>query len=178
MPSFIDHLDTEILALEHKLRELRRIRALYGDDPVLSAAPDLAENPILRKVGTRKKSPETERAIEEAAAFLIEEGERNQSLTGDMIPVPIRRIFHHVRDVRGCHIGGSDPINNFSAMMSRSGKFISHGRAGWTLGPSSPNVYRSGGDTDNDANKPESESPSGLPSPDAMKANGAMHVSY
>jgi hypothetical protein len=48
-------------------------------------------------------------------------------------PVPLRHIYYQVVERGGCRIGGQDPVNGLSAILSRSGRFTAHGRMGWTL---------------------------------------------
>lgn len=47
-------------------------------------------------------------------------------------PTPTREILDHIVALGG-EIGGKEPVSNLSAMLSNSGRFQSHGRAGWTL---------------------------------------------
>lgn len=130
MTGFLEVLDAEIQGLQRsletdprftKLRELRRIRELYASD---SPHPPIRVTPTsdARKSAGRKMWPETEHTIKEAEQLLANAAE----------PVPLRDIFRHVTQ-RGCKIGGRDPLNNFSAMLSRSGKFAARGKAGWML---------------------------------------------
>jgi hypothetical protein len=132
MPEFLDHLRAEILALQRsldadprtiKLRELRRVEALYGTSAAADSPPAQDSQPLIRKSATREMSAETRQVIEEAERFLV----------GHSDPVPLREMYHQVVEIRGCQIGGQDPINGLSAILSRAGKFKAHGRSGWTL---------------------------------------------
>jgi hypothetical protein len=166
--NFLDHLEAEILALKSsletdprfvKLRELRRIKDLYLSDSASAVGSDsprtrAGSSASQRKSVTRKMSPETERVIEESERLL----------DGRSSPTPLRDVFHHVVDICGCHIGGKDPINGLSSILSRAGKFKAHGRAGWTL--AEPEAEPSQTET------PNSETLFGAP-----KSNGAAPLS-
>ncbi|MEH2473000.1 hypothetical protein V1281_005810 [Nitrobacteraceae bacterium AZCC 2161] len=158
--SFTQALDAEIAALETeieadprlvKLRELKRVRALY-DAPVVAAHPStfsvgsqhfssqhfvqsvnrlanaastaaqLAMEGIPPRTPGRKPSPERVLAMKEAAEFLKGKNE----------PVKTADIYAHIESL-GIPIGGEDPQNNLSAMLNKAPEFQSHGRAGWTL---------------------------------------------
>jgi hypothetical protein len=160
MSIFIEHLKAEIQALERsleadprfvKLRELRHIEKLYETDSLLSMVPDsrIATAEPVRRSATRESSPESKRVIDEATQFL----------TGRTDPVALRDMFHEIVRVRGCHVGGKDPINGLSSILSRAGKFIAHGRSGWTLA------------TIDD--EPKTETPSSSELLGASKTNGA-----
>jgi hypothetical protein len=134
MPGFIDHLKAEIQELERlleadprfvKLRELRRIQHLYETERRLATETDSPSDALRspRRPATREITPETKLVMEEAEKFLA----------GQIRPIPLRDMYHEIVEVRGCHIGGKDPINGLSAILSRSPQFVSHGRSGWTL---------------------------------------------
>jgi hypothetical protein len=143
MASFIDHLAAEILALEQaleadpryiKLRELRRVQDLYEADSHSVLTTDSAPTPVpglRRRMATREMSPETKLVIEEAERFLA----------GRTEPVPLQNLYHELVEVRGCRIGGENPVNGLSSILSRSKQFVPHGRAGWTLGLSDGTVH-------------------------------------
>jgi len=128
-------LDDEIAQLEKELRvdpkwlrlqSLRRIREQYQALPVLRLRltdPTVHSNNGngARRTG-RKRSPERERAIQECTKWL---GEKT-------LPTRLSDIDVHLKAV-GINIGGTDPLNNLSALLSTCGQFKSHGRAGWTL---------------------------------------------
>jgi hypothetical protein len=166
MANFLDHLTAEILALERsldadpryiKLRELCRVRALYMDDSSRAADTDsLGMKPTPSQHSpspSRKMLPETERVIIEAEGLLA----------GRSSPTPLRDIFHQVVEVRGCHIGGKDPVNGLSSILSRAGKFKAHGRSGWTMATDEPD--------------PQTETPNSNELFGAPKTNGAMPLS-
>jgi hypothetical protein len=160
MPDFLDHLKAEILALERsleadprwvKLRELRNIEGLYEDGAVSIAdgdSPGFIDRPV-RRPATRVSSPETQRVIDESTKLLA----------GQQSPMPIREMFHEIVEVRGCRIGGRDPVNGLSAILSRSGGFRSHGRSGWTLATTE--------------DEPKTEAPNSSELSGAPRANGA-----
>jgi hypothetical protein len=63
-----------------------------------------------------------EEALKEARAIL----------DGKTEPTRITDIDARLTE-KGIRLGGSDPLNNLSALLSTSGEFTAHGRAGWTL---------------------------------------------
>jgi hypothetical protein len=155
--SFTQALDAEIAALEQeigadprlvKLRELKRVRALYGTPPPASngeaalndSVPSqlrgenltsLFNNHVMSTTALqresartpgRKPSPERIRAMTEAVGFL--RGKTEPTKTAD--------IYAHLLS-RGIRLAGDDPQNNLSAMLNKAPEFQSHGRIGWTL---------------------------------------------
>jgi hypothetical protein len=70
----------------------------------------------------RRRSPEREMALQETRSFLF----------GRTDPTRIKEIDAHL-EVKGIRLNGNDPLNNLSALLSISGGFTAHGRAGWTL---------------------------------------------
>jgi hypothetical protein len=131
MSEFLPSLDAEIDRLEKaieaipevvKLRELRRIRALYSTtEQVLSSIQIIAK--VEATQAGRRMSPERQRALDYIA----------QRLGADLAgPVRTSAILGMLTDV-GIEIGGNDPLNNLSALLSTSGRFVAHGRSGWTL---------------------------------------------
>jgi len=96
-----------------KLRELRRVRALYG-------ARGRRQNLTRRRRG--ETSPGRQAAIDAA----------RQMLGGLKEPIKTAAIYERVKSL-GIEIGGGDPRNHLSAMLSNHPDFMSHGRAGWTL---------------------------------------------
>ena len=98
-----------------KLQALRRLRALYG-----------AHGARVRKNRTRRRrgetSPGRQAAIDAA----------RQMLDGLKEPIKTAAIYERVKSL-GIEIGGGNPRNHLSAMLSNHPDFMSHGRAGWTL---------------------------------------------
>jgi hypothetical protein len=134
-------LDAEITQLEAELRTdprfarlhlLRQMREAYlrlpptndlggpqragRDDDVSAARSTDASRP------GRRRSPEREQAIEEARRLLA----------GRTTPTRLAEINAHLENL-GIRLGGSDPLNNLSALLSTCDDFHAHGRAGWTL---------------------------------------------
>jgi len=145
MPDYLEHLKATILALEQELaadprhatlRELRRIYETNSttDSPATSVAPAPTGAMPTHRPPTREMRAETKETIEASERFV----------KGRIEPVPTREIYHHVVS-HGCHIGGANPINGLSAILSRSGKFLAHGRSGWTLA-SEPSAGRKADD--------------------------------
>jgi hypothetical protein len=89
---------------------------IFGDDGFHNVVSDSPRAP------GRKRSPEREAALREAAEFL----------QGKSMPVKTAEIFEML-EFKNITVGGDDPKSNLSAMLSNSDAFISHGRAGWTL---------------------------------------------
>lgn len=159
--SFIAALKAEIANLEAelersltfiRLQEARRMLALYEQDrpaepkrSAISPGQDLATQlaEVSRKYANqveamrsarspftvRRGSPERAKALEAARLFLL-------NRVGD--PTTTAAIYEHVLGL-GIEIGGNDPRNNLSAMLSNSPIFQSHGRAGWTLASADDN---------------------------------------
>lgn len=137
MTGFLDHLRTEIQALERllgsdpryiKLRELQRVRAIYEKQPEAALA-DLAERreaparpPRARPPAPREMSPATKRVVAAAHELMI----------GRADPLPLRDLYHEIAEVRSIPVGGKQPINNLSAILYRYG-FEAVGRSGWRV---------------------------------------------
>jgi hypothetical protein len=147
---FIASLDLEIARLEQaveripevkQLNELRRVRALYGptnrpagpgptgpaQEPA-SLAQHLMETGRLMAAQSgrpsvgRKMAPERQRAIEIVTEILKKE----------ILPIKTAHLWAAV-ETQGIALGGTDPVNSLSALLSTSGQFQAHGRSGWTL---------------------------------------------
>jgi hypothetical protein len=116
-----------------RLKQLERLRDAYLALPTAGAAPHPqpptptaqhnnghAAEP--RPTGGRRRSPEREAAIRETRGLLA----------GKTEPTRISLIDAHLEE-KGIRLNGNDPLNNLSALLSTSGQFVSHGRAGWTL---------------------------------------------
>jgi hypothetical protein len=126
--AFISALKSEIAELEAQLaadirmvriRELRKIMELYGDNPGTTAG-DVPSQP--KGVGGRKPSPEKEQALETIRRLL----------SGKIVPTPTRDILANLQS-EGISYPGESPLNNLSAALSNASEFVSHGRSGWTL---------------------------------------------
>jgi hypothetical protein len=131
MSNFTAALDQEIQHLEKiveaipevvKLRELQRVRALYGPSAGVGQARGFAEVSTTVSGAGRKMAPERQRAIEFVSVHLT--GQTNPIKTADLLLA---------LQGNGIDIGGSDPVNSLSALLSTSGRFVAHGRSGWTL---------------------------------------------
>lgn len=150
---FIASLDAEIARLQlvverfpevRQLTELKRVRALYaGERPrsviatgtsiystwsattgaAITAGPTaVATATTLTTTPGRKMAPERQRALELVTMLLS---------TAD---APVRTIsLAGALAQQGINIGGTDPVNSLSALLSTSGQFLAHGRSGWTL---------------------------------------------
>lgn len=127
---FLDALKAEINEIEAelaadprfvKLRGLQAVLALYETSGRAREGISAEVAAPIRTV-TRVPSEARSRAMELAELFL-----RNR-----VGPTPTREILEHIQAFGG-EIGGKEPVSNLSAMLSNSGKFQSHGRAGWTL---------------------------------------------
>lgn len=138
MSDFVASLDLEIDRLEkvigdipevQKLRELQRVRSLYigGRTEVSRLAHSITVSTTTTPAPSagRKMSLERQRALE----FLTVQ------LGGQTNPIRTTTILEMLAG-NGISIGGNDPVNSLSALLSTSGKFVAHGRSGWTLKPS------------------------------------------
>ena len=70
----------------------------------------------------RKMAPERQRAIEIVMEILRKE----------VLPIKTAYLWAEV-EKEGIALGGRDPVNSLSALLSTSGQFQAHGRSGWTL---------------------------------------------
>jgi hypothetical protein len=146
--SFLIALDEEIRSLRAsldndarsiKLKELERVRALYQADHESSSfrvadihahlpkldIPNFAKaNGAGMPEPRRRLSPERQSAIEAVRQFI--QGKTEPTKTVDLLA--------HL-NAKGIEIGGSDPMNNLSALLSTSAIFHANGRSGWTLKP-------------------------------------------
>ncbi len=105
-----------------KLRHLEALTSLYRGDPDQPVFAHTSSAQPQFKPSTRKTNPERARAIE-AATLLV----RNR-----IGPVSTIDVLDHLSSM-GISIGGVEPRNNLSAMLSNSGLFTSNGRKGWTI---------------------------------------------
>lgn len=133
MSDFIAALDLEIRNLEKaveaipdvvKLRELQRIRALYTSETVARVVGPLIAKYAASPPG-RKMSVDRQQALDFVSKHLR------------MAISPVKTAILSEQLVNnGINVGGADPVNSLSALLSTSGKFVAHGRSGWTLKPS------------------------------------------
>lgn len=136
MADFVDHLNAEIQALERsldddprfiKLRELRRVQALYQDHSGIAHADSPAATAPRERIPHDRSSP---REMKPATKLVVDAA--REHLAGRVSLVPLRDLYHEIAEVRGIPIGGKDPVNNLSAMLYRYG-FEAVGKAGWRL---------------------------------------------
>jgi hypothetical protein len=163
--AFADEIDKEIKSLEQsleadprmqKIRELRRIRALYDRTQGAMIFGHIPAKPMTFAGGGDAlplKTAVNTSSVSDEALFqgwmthhlTRKPGGRRPSperlravsaakkfVRGKIGPVPISAIFEHLCTL-GITIKGSDPKNNLSAMLSNTEGFNSHGRSGWTL---------------------------------------------
>lgn len=125
---FLDALESEIAELEReleddprfvKLRELRRIRGLYATDTAHQFVR------AAQTVGGLVRAARASRNKEKANAAAAYLADRNS-------PVPTAEILQGLL-AEGVEIGGQEPRNTLSAILSHSDLFVSRGRAGWLL---------------------------------------------
>lgn len=128
MSDFFEALQREIEGIEReldadpryiKLKSLKQVLSLYDSTGV---ARERVVAPEIPRTVTRQQSEGRAKAIELAELYL-----RNRNG-----PTATRDIYNHI-EMHGGEIGGKDPVNNLSAMLSNSELFQSNGRAGWTL---------------------------------------------
>lgn len=127
MSSFVKALDAEIADLEReleanptfmKLREAKRLRAVYAGVGVTTNTSARQTNLVVRAPTSGAGS-----------AILIS---ARRLLDGRSAPTPTREIMDYFSS-EGVEVGGANPQNVVSSMLSKSPDFISHGRSGWTL---------------------------------------------
>lgn len=138
---FLAALDAEIAQLTAsiddlgaKLGEAQRLRALYERDSPQRNGPQeeaSSSSPRSPKGTGRRASPQAQRILDAVAAFI---GSQKAPFNGafGLRPVPTGQIAAHLQQV-GIEVRGKNPRNSLSAMLSHSTRFVSHGRAGWTL---------------------------------------------
>lgn len=109
-----------------RLTELRNVLSLYDIENVARSGVVGGEEgtKVAKQASGRRPSPEREKALDGARLYL------NNRLG----PTPTRDILAHLEAME-IEIGGENPVNNLSAMLSNSGMFIPHGRSGWTVAP-------------------------------------------
>ena len=147
MVNFVQSLRSEIDALEEsirtspdpralKLQELKKVLALYVgeasvahtavvDGGVIDPSNMSRAGRVLAVLGQkpgRKISPARQAAIEATIGIL-------RQAAG---PLKTAALFEMISDM-GVTIGGTDPVNNYSALLYGRDEFLSHGRDGWTL---------------------------------------------
>jgi hypothetical protein len=121
-----------------RLRQLTEALKLYreGEEAELAAGPAGIVREAQRESRQtndasdhkkRRASPENERILDAVEGLTIPLGS----------PIQTRQILDHLRAI-GIDVPGKNPLNNLSAMMSNSRRFVSHGRAGWMSKGSMP----------------------------------------
>lgn len=130
MADFLPALRAEIEQLQReldddpralKLRELRRLLAIYEESQGSMPSPVIANAP--KSDRSRRATSATRRAAIDAARIF---------LRGRPEPTKTSDIYAHIKAL-GIEVGGENPQNNLSAMLHHSPEFISHGRGGWRL---------------------------------------------
>lgn len=86
----------------------------------------------VRAVSVRP-SNEGAREFDERKAAILEAVRETLVAMGSPYPVKTRTIFSALPEAITAQIGGRDPKSNLSAIIHNSKRFVSHGRAGWTL---------------------------------------------
>lgn len=158
----IARLEAELAQDERyqRLQELRRVLDLYDNRQALqhSGSQDTerarADLPTTEQWKTRRKASKDRREAIRCAGIVID------NRAG---PVPTREILEQLEDWKVV-VPGKQPLNNLSAMLSNSGEFESHGRAGWTR--------KSEG-----ASRGEEESPTGGDTDGGDKSDAEQHSS-
>lgn len=132
---FLAKVRAEIASLEaalardpiyRRLQVLRAVLKEYGEAAVTESSQSIgywqnAATPR-RQASQRKSSPERERALDFARAYLRDA----------TTPTPTREIFRKMEEA-GIRLGGANQQNNLSAILSNSEDFKSYGRSGWML---------------------------------------------
>ncbi len=154
---FKEALEREISDLEKsleadprfiKLRELQRVAGLYTPGAQIADAFKMAVGSLtggIRVVGTGGVSHARAFANGGEAVPIADSQRRMQALTRQRVLEDAENILRGRTEptkttdlyddliAAGHEIGGDDPKNNLSAMLSKSPLFRSHKRAGWTL---------------------------------------------
>ena len=132
----ISAIDLEIAQLEDdlradprqkKLRALKDVRALYlGPRTDTDSSQAAAPKPPSQRGGEsrRKPDPARQKILDDVETYLTALGPG---------PVKTSALFDILSIDHA--IGGKEPKSNLSAMIYNSGRFVSHGRAGWTNKP-------------------------------------------
>lgn len=125
---FSSALRREIAALEAELANsptYRRLKALR-QALVEYEGRDSPSAPVARhgvtQYAKRRHTPAREAVFDFVRKLLADRD----------YPTPTRDIFSAMQDAN-VEIGGKQPINNLSAMLSNSDEFVSYGRSGWLL---------------------------------------------
>ena len=135
--SFVDALKSEIADLERqleadptyiKLREAKRLLATYTDasasGTVVSRSSSIKANSTLTTTGYTRPSASGVSALIVATA--------SKALAGRERPTSTKEIMAILAS-ENVPVGGQNPQNVVSSLLSKSPEFISHGRSGWTL---------------------------------------------
>ena len=175
---FKEALEREISDLEKsleadprfiKLRELQRLASLYTPGAQVADAfkmvfGSLATN--TRVVGVGGMSPPRAFAGGGEVVLNVDGQRRAQALNRQRVLEDAENILRGRADptktsdlyddliAAGHEIGGDDPKNNLSAMLSKSPLFRSHKRAGWTLVESQSTAPDEDPDEPDDQNAP------------------------
>lgn len=126
------------------LRQLKLARAGYPGSPKREAASEADDAEGARAKPRRRMDPKREMALKLTAEFL----------EGKSEPVRTKVISADLRE-KGCVLNGNHE-NNLASLLLRSDRFVSHGRAGWTL-------TGSAFDVDESENSPEAADGNLLP---------------
>lgn len=137
---FMSNVRAEIEALEAELagntiyRKIKALRAALreyelGESPRRSSTGMGSGKTVAmeRRSPVRRTSPEREQAVEFVRNYI---NDRTS-------PTPIRELFDAMLRA-GIELGGKNPINNLSAILSMNDEFVSHGRSGWVLAANDP----------------------------------------
>jgi hypothetical protein len=136
---FITSLKLEIVGLENslkaapdprlvKLQELRRVLALYTG----TANPDVSPQATDPHREIRAPAQKPGRKISPARSEAIKA--TTEILKHTPGPIKSAELFDMITRM-GIKIGGTNPLNNFSALLYGRDEFKSHGREGWALNP-------------------------------------------
>lgn len=122
----VRRLEAELTEIEKKLSELE----LYQDYKALER--------IIKRLRSRNedgRSPSSEDPAHMSAAAGNPAAMKNavaEVLKDRTSPLSTKEIYDLISG-RGVEVPGENPTNNLSAHMSRDSRFLSWGRAGWTL---------------------------------------------
>ena len=138
MADFAVALVAEIASLEREIRHdvryirLRKLKKLLSLYEAGTAASNQTVN-FGKSIKTESEDNGARRSHRQPSP----DRKKALSVAGDYIKVanritPTREVMEHLA-ANNIEIGGSNPLNNLSAMLSTSGLFQPHGRKGWTM---------------------------------------------
>lgn len=134
---FLSALRDEIAALDAELRQddryvrlqaLRQVLPHY-ERTVSPMVPPVAQAAHQTEASEPRSEPKPP-LRQPSEARVLAERYSEEYIAGRTYPTPTRELYEMLR-AKGVEIGGKQPTSNLSAILSKSGKVVSMGRAGW-----------------------------------------------